>query len=566
MSRLFLFALATAASSSLALASEDGFVGARVRYVENGVTLQRASEPAAEEAAANLPFLPGDRIWTDDRGRIELQFAAGSQARVDSRSKIDFVAVEGDQNDRVVLRLWAGAMILHAGGRGSASFAIETPAGLVEAGESSLLRVDFDEGEARLSVYEGEATAVGSRGRAVDVEAGERTYVSGGEAPEVARSFDTRRNDDFDDWSVERESLEVVADRDRRPLPPEVAPYAGELEANGSWDYVGEVGYVWRPSVGADWQPYLDGRWDWSSYGWVWVAGEPWGWATSHYGRWGYSSGVGWYWMPGSVWAPAWVSWAVGDDYVGWCPLGRGDVPVSVERGHAVPRGSVGPGAAASSWVYARKADVRAPDVARRRVALGSAEVRELRTVPHARPTRDFQRIADGPVAVPRNVNVKPTIGDFVPELGTDNRVTIPVRAPARSVRERRDASWDRNQTGAPRRATAPVSGDGSRKAIAPTGGVSAMPRERENDSESRRLAEPDREVLRRIFRPVTEPQQREKAPASGETHSGGDSARSAAPRREPGGSGAHPSPVVHSAPQTAPRAPHAEPRSKQEH
>ncbi len=558
MSRLFLVALATAAAA-VASASDGGFEGARIRYVEDGVTLQRASEPAAEEAGPNLPFLPGDRIWTDDRGRIELQFPDGSVARVDSRSKLDFVAIDGDENERVVLRLWAGAMILRAGGRGAASFAVETPAGLVEAGESSLLRVDFDEGEARVSVYDGEATVEGSRGGVVDVAAGERTFLSRGDAPEAARAFDARRTDDFDDWSVERESREAVADGDRRALPPEVAPYAGELEANGSWDYVSEIGLVWRPSVGAGWQPYENGRWDWSSYGWVWVAGEPWGWATSHYGRWGYSEGAGWYWMPGSVWAPAWVSWAIGDDYVGWSPLGRGDVPVSMDRGHAVPRGTAAP----SSWIYARKSDVRAPDLTRRRVSLGSAEVRALRTSPHARPTRDLQRVVEGTGALPRNINVKPTIGDFVPELGTDNRVTIPVRAPARSIRERQDVNWERGPSTAPRR-----TGDDGRRATTPGQGVTATPRGGSGNDPGR-LAEPDREVLRRIFRPVTEPQQRER-PRAGDGRSGSDTVRSATPRREPTAPQGHTAPpAVRSAPAPAPppaaRSPHAEPRTKRE-
>ena len=45
---------------------------------------------------------------------------------------------------------------------------------------------------------------------------------------------------------------------------------------------------MWRPYVAANWQPYSNGRWVWSIFGWTWVPYESWGWAVSHYGRWGY--------------------------------------------------------------------------------------------------------------------------------------------------------------------------------------------------------------------------------------------------------------------------------------
>ena len=59
----------------------------------------------------------------------------------------------------------------------------------------------------------------------------------------------------------------------------------------------------------------------------MWVSDEPFGWATYHYGRWGYAEDIGWYWVPGRRWAPAWVSWRRGSDHIVWAPLppSRGD-------------------------------------------------------------------------------------------------------------------------------------------------------------------------------------------------------------------------------------------------
>jgi hypothetical protein len=95
------------------------------------------------------------------------------------------------------------------------------------------------------------------------------------------------------------------------------------LSPYGEWISVGVDTYGWRPShVASDWRPYTVGRWCWTDDGWYWVSDEPWGWASYHYGRWTYDDYYGWVWIPGYDWAPAWVEWRYGPDYVGWAPLG----------------------------------------------------------------------------------------------------------------------------------------------------------------------------------------------------------------------------------------------------
>lgn len=95
-----------------------------------------------------------------------------------------------------------------------------------------------------------------------------------------------------------------------------LAPY-------GNWISVPTYGYVWMPrGVPRGWRPYTHGRWVWSDfYGWIWLSYEPWGWAPYHYGRWVFMPPYGWVWIPGTVWAPSWVTWYTGPDYIGWAPL-----------------------------------------------------------------------------------------------------------------------------------------------------------------------------------------------------------------------------------------------------
>ena len=112
-----------------------------------------------------------------------------------------------------------------------------------------------------------------------------------------------------------------------RPATPETTTYSTfyrKLEPYGDWIDTSSYGYVWQPRPAAqsrNWRPYTNGHWVYTDAGWTWISEEPFGWATYHYGRWLRLRGTGWVWVPGNDWAPAWVSWRKGNDYIGWAPL-----------------------------------------------------------------------------------------------------------------------------------------------------------------------------------------------------------------------------------------------------
>jgi len=529
--RTLAFVAVGLAAAPLARGQDDRSPG-RVRLAEGGVMLQRASEASAEEAVANVPFLPGDRVWTDGSGRGEFQFAGAAVVRLDRRSKLDYVAHDEGRDERIELRLWSGGLYLHTRGfRDAPDVEVETPGGVVSMREEGVLRIDAQGGETRLSVYEGEAAL--EAGRRVQVRAGERVYAAAGEDAERPEPFDRSEADEFASWDEDLER-EAWAEARAGHLPDEIAPYGGELEAHGAWYYEADVGHVWRPYVSVGWQPYTHGRWAWTAYGWTWVPSEPWGWVPSHYGRWGHSASLGWYWIPGRTWGPAWVSWSVGGNYVGWCPLGYRDRPVIVRRsrhlGHAVPRGSVRPGSELGSpWVYARRGDLGARDLARRRLDSRPSDLREARTLEpgRARLTRDL-RVVEGGHAAPRAARTRPTIGDSVPELRQDPATSIPFPA-ARRGREREDRSdsgrRDEQRRAVPRpkpgRAADPVTVPADVQAPGATVGAPAAIRHRDAPPrgdkgggsagravtrEEDRRRDPDRDVLRPLFRPLTQP------------------------------------------------------------
>jgi hypothetical protein len=94
----------------------------------------------------------------------------------------------------------------------------------------------------------------------------------------------------------------------------ELAPYGRWIDCR--------YGQCWVPArVAADWQPYTNGQWVYTEYGWTWMSDDPWGGNPYHYGTWTSLDLYGWCWVPGTVWAPAWVTWSYSNNYIGWAPL-----------------------------------------------------------------------------------------------------------------------------------------------------------------------------------------------------------------------------------------------------
>jgi len=434
------------------------------RFLETlgGVTLQRADEASSDEAVMNMPFLPGDRVWTDESGRAEIVFADGEILWIAERSKVDSLGRGGrEQDERLGLRLFAGSFgaRVRSGGPG---FEFRAPGGSITSAGASAFRVDVRGGETVVTATEGEIL--------VDL-AGERMTVRGGERVRytdrgIDGPFKFQRGslDRFDLWCEERSqelSRMARAHEDER-LPDELEPYADELNRNGDWVYQEPQGYVYVPRVAYDWAPYTYGRWAFTLYGWTWVADEPWGFVTSHYGRWGYSANIGWHWMPRTGFSGAWVSWStpVGgwSNTIGWCALGYNDRPAGSYAygtgGYAVPRGDVHSGAG-RGWNFANRSDLGRASIQRLRVDLPAEEA--LRAVlwnPGVTPDRDFKEVrrgfetrgpraasgtssggaagrhdgdgrATGGAPAPR-VYVRPSPGDSQPELRSDPMTTIP--------------------------------------------------------------------------------------------------------------------------------------------
>jgi hypothetical protein len=320
---------------------------ARISLVAGNVSISRGDDPDSwNPAEVNVPLTLGDRVWTGEDGRIELQVHGGNLVRLPARTDLQLLNLTGGTQQFSLATGTASVTVRRLGE--DEVFEVDTPNAAVTLERPGEYRVDVDpEGSTRIQAQRGRAIAFAGGGQ-VALAAGQQASIEGAESPryEVAA---LPPPDGWDRW---------VEDRDRRLA--EIRSYAyvtadvagvEDLDQYGRWQQIPEYGWAWTPSVvEIGWAPYRTGRWIWQDpWGWTWVAAEPWGWAPYHYGRWAYS-GTGWYWVPvgptvpAVAYSPAMVAFVGGTGgYVGWFPLAPRDpfYPWWGRRNAAVQVGNV---------------------------------------------------------------------------------------------------------------------------------------------------------------------------------------------------------------------------------
>lgn len=399
--------------------AETGAAYARLLYFEGGMSLRRPADMRAPGAdvAVNTPLVPGDEIWTGTDGRAEIQLADGSMLRLDHDARLSLLNLSdlgGSYDTTTLLRLPNGSLYINADNFDARErrFQIDTPAGSIFLLSEGVFRIDVNgSGTTSVSSYRGVAELLGDESSVV-VHSGERLSAGAGRPAGEARAFNTLRRDDFDFWAESRDDAIAASRSARGPepaqLPEPVRPYASELSANGTWQETPEYGLVWIPAgTQPDWRPYYYGSWAWSPIGVVWVSSEPWGYAPYHYGRWHWSVGLGWFWAPGYVYSGAYVSWAVGPSWYGWCPTGYYGYPVTY----------AGYGGHHSHWNYVHHSHFYShsvyhhtysySDVAKHRMDERSVPLRSYpRAHPRYRPEQSgaatYDRARNGKGALPR--------------------------------------------------------------------------------------------------------------------------------------------------------------------
>jgi hypothetical protein len=322
--KLVLLVLALSLCGFVGMAqSKDYFRIARLSYVEGKVSFQHTDEVEWTAASINMALQPGDRIYTGDNGRAEIEFDDGSVLRMAERADVEILTM----NEQLIqVKVLIGLCSLTS--RGSVQFEVATPAAAFTTLEKGSYRFDIAEnGDSDGIVRKGAMEAVNNK-FSRRVISGEVLHVPAAEgSTEVLARYDQR--DAWDEWN-DRRNAEAVVTESRRYIADTVYIGMSDLDRYGQWTSIAGYGPAWVPSVSLGWYPYWEGRWQYRPlWGWTWVSYEPWGWLPYHYGRWHYAS-TGWCWLPGPsfsfhFWSPGLVRFYRGDGFVSWIPLGPGD-------------------------------------------------------------------------------------------------------------------------------------------------------------------------------------------------------------------------------------------------
>ena len=289
---------------------------ARISLIKDYVSMQRGDDDSQWfDGTVNTPLQTGDRLYTGDAGRSELQMGSSFFVRLDNRTGLDVVDLSSERSQ---FRLYSGSVLINLRNQPAQSIEIDTPNAAVTVGDAGEYRIDvINDSRAEVVVLRGSAEVYNGdqilvrEGQRMILEAGDKAYYDLTDLPE---------RDDWDNWNQQRddqlnqeaESLNYIPDN-------QSIEGAEDLTQYGQWTDVPEYGRAWSPrNVSSDWAPYRDGGWVWRDpYGWTWVSSEPWGWAPYHYGRWAYASNR-WYWVPGRYrrYSPALVG------FIGYGPTG----------------------------------------------------------------------------------------------------------------------------------------------------------------------------------------------------------------------------------------------------
>jgi hypothetical protein len=304
---------------------------ARLSLAEGKVSFQASGETDWSEASVNRPVTTGDRLYTDQGARAELEvgpFAVRLSGATDvtlanlndqlmqlgvGQGTLRMTIYEMPANNSVEIDTPNGALILQTAG----SYRVETSA------DGNSTQVTVNAGSLQISA--GDLSQTLQSGQAVQLTGTGRVTASNLSVPPP---------DDFDKWCAGRDR-HIENSPSVKSVGPAV-PGGEDLDTYGTWTEKPDYGPVWVPAhVPPDWVPYRNGYWAFiEPWGWTWVEAEPWGYAPFHYGRWAHIGPV-WAWVPGPVvarpvYAPALVAFVGGPGFsVGigigvqaWFPLG----------------------------------------------------------------------------------------------------------------------------------------------------------------------------------------------------------------------------------------------------
>src|SRR3984893_16652239 len=231
---------------------------ARLAYLEGSISFQPGGTNEWVAAPLNRPITTGDKVWSDQGSRAELELD-GSALRLSSNTSVSFLNL-GDNVSQIQLSV--GSLLVRVRRLDdNETYEIDTPNLAFSVLQPGVYRFTVDESgtTTAISVGSGQGEVTGA-GAAYSVHANEYDVFSGtDELVENSQPYGPEQ-DSFDAWNRNRDNRwdnSVSA----RFVSSDVVGYE-DLDGHGAWESTPEYGNVWFPrGVEAGWAPYHDGPW-----------------------------------------------------------------------------------------------------------------------------------------------------------------------------------------------------------------------------------------------------------------------------------------------------------------
>jgi hypothetical protein len=255
-----------------------------------------------EKAIRNMPIMQGMRIQTKSGALAEVEFENGSTVRLAPETQVAFpeLSLSGSGSKQTTVELKEGTAYLNVVKDKRDDFKLVAGSERATLTNAARLRVELDDGAAKVAVMKGEARFEGPSGEAkIDKNHTATFDVSNGGEFTLAKGIDSQQ---YDKWNQQESSFQSQYGGGGSLLGSSRLSYGmSDLNYYGGWYSVPGYGTMWQPySTGLGWDPFMDGAWMWyPGAGYTFVSANPWGWMPYRYGSWAFVPGWGWGWIPG---------------------------------------------------------------------------------------------------------------------------------------------------------------------------------------------------------------------------------------------------------------------------
>src|SRR5262249_20413070 len=224
---------------------------ARLSLINGEVSVRRGDSGDWVAGALNAPLTADDHVATGPNSRTEIEFDASNVMRMGANAQLHLAQLE---YNRYQMEISRGVVTFRRLRNNDVSVEIDTPSVSVRPSRAGSYRVSVnDAGETEITARGGDVEVFTPRGSQW-IRAGQTMLARGSASDPEFQIVAAGGPDEWDRWCDSRDRM-ILQSNSSRYVPQGVYG-AEDLDTYGNWVSTPDYGYVWQPTVAADWAPY----------------------------------------------------------------------------------------------------------------------------------------------------------------------------------------------------------------------------------------------------------------------------------------------------------------------